>query len=262
MSLNPVNIVNLRAVAVVGAARHMRRAMVFGSLLAGILTAASGASAATVPVNLGKAGFFVILSKAGITDVYASQVVGNVATSPVTGAADHLSCTEVTGRIFAVDAAGPAPCSKERPSQAGLAIGAMQTAYRDAAGRTATVTELGAGNIGGLTLAPGVYSWSSNVMIPENIYLKGGATDVWIFQVAQNVDIASAKAVLLRGGAKAKNVFWQVAGQVTIASGVQFEGIVLCKTAIIMRTGASIHGRLYAQTAVTLEMNAVKRPLM
>ena len=259
MSLNRAATVDGVGAAV--ARRGLRTAMLM-PLLAGVVMAASGAPAATLPVNLGKAGFFVILSKSGISDVYASQVVGNVATSPITGAADHLKCTEVTGRIFAVDAAGPAPCAKAKPSQTGLAILAMETAYRDAAGRTATVTELGAGNIGGRTLAPGVYSWSSNLLIPTDVYLKGGPADVWIFQVAQNVNIASATAVMLRGGANPKNIFWQVAGQVRIGTTAQFEGIVLCKTAIAMKTGASIRGRLYAQTAVTLEMNSVKRPLM
>ena len=233
-------------------------------LAAAMLAAAPAAWAAPgpKPVNLGKAGFFVLLSKAGIADVSASKVVGNVGTSPITGAADHLSCTEVTGRIFAVDAAGPAPCSKPSAAPLGLAIGAMQTAYTDAASRTASVTELGAGNIGGMTLKPGVYSWSSSVLIPSTLYLKGKSTDIWIFQVAQNVNIASATAVTLLGGAKPGNVFWQVAGQTTIGSTAQFQGIVLCKTAIAMKTGASIHGRLYAQTAITLEMNAITRPLL
>ncbi len=233
------------------------------SCLAGAaLLAASCAAAATLPVNLGKAGYYVILSKTGITDVYPSRVLGNVATSPITGAANHLKCTEVTGRVLAVDAAGPAPCSQQLPLQTNLAIAAMATAYTDAAGRTATVSELGAGNIGGLTLTPGVYSWSSNVLIPATIYLSGSASDVWIFQVAQNVDIASATSVLLRGGAKAKNVFWQVAGKTTIGTSAHFEGIILGKTVIALKTGASINGRLYSQTAVTLEMNSVRRPLL
>jgi hypothetical protein len=218
------------------------------------------AAATTAPVSLGAAGHYVILTKTGITDVAASAVIGNVGTSPITGAADHLTCTEVTGRIFSVDAAGPAPCSIPAPGRLRVAVGDMQTAYTDAAGRTATVTELGAGNIGGLTLPPAVYKWSSGVIIPTSVTLAGGPNDVWILQVAQNVNIASGQKVQLRGGARAKNVFWQVAGKVTIGTTAHFRGVVLCKTLIAMKTGAVLRGRLYSQTAVTLEQNQVTRP--
>lgn len=211
----------------------------------------------TAPVNLGGAGHFVILSKSGITDVPASQVTGNVGTSPITGAADHLSCAEVTGKIYSVDSAGPAPCSIKSAARLTTAIGDMQTAYTDAAGRSATTTELGAGNIGGLTLAPGVYSWSTNVTIPANVALRGGEHDVWIFQISKNLIASSGAAVLLRGHARARNVIWQVAGKVTLGTTSHIEGTILAKTLIAMKTGASINGRLLSQTAVTLQMNSV-----
>src|ERR1700690_3703387 len=139
-------------------------------------------AAGPAKVNLGTAGNFVILSKAGITDVPTSTVTGNVGTSPITGAADHLTCTEVTGKVYSVDAAGPAPCSITAPSALTTAVSDMQTAYTDAAGRTATVNELKGGNIGGLTLGPAVYKWSTSVSILSNVSLKGGPNDVWIFQ--------------------------------------------------------------------------------
>ena len=211
----------------------------------------------TAPVNLGEAGHFVILSKSGITDVPTSDVTGNVGTSPITGAADHLTCAEVTGKIYSVDSAGPPPCSIKAPAKLTRAVHDMQTAYTDAAGRSATIHELGAGNIGGLTLAPGVYSWSTNVTIPTNVALKGGSHAVWIFQISKNLIVSSGKAVLLQGHARAHNVFWQVAGKVTLGTTSHFEGIILSKTLIAMKTEASIHGRLLAQTAVTLQMNSV-----
>jgi hypothetical protein len=58
----------------------------------------------------------------------------------------------------------------------------------------------------------------------------------------------------------AKNVFWQVAGAVTLGTTAHFEGVVLGKTMIAVNTGASVHGRLLAQTAVTLQMNKVTAP--
>jgi hypothetical protein len=226
-------------------------------LLAAPLARAAETSAPTAAVDLGGARYFVILSKSGITDVPGSDVTGNVGTSPITGAADHLTCAEVTGKIHSVDDAGPAPCNIKSPARLTTAIGDMQTAYTDAAGRSATITELGAGNIGGLTLAPGVYSWSTNVTIPANVALKGGRNDIWIFQISKNLVVSSGQAVMLRGHARARNVIWQVAGKVSLGTTSHFEGTILAKTLIAMKTGASIDGRLYSQTAVTLQMNSV-----
>ncbi len=93
------------------------------------------------------------------------------------------------------------------------AIGDMQTAYTDAAGRKSpTKTELGAGNINGLTITPGLYKWSGNVQIPIRVTLKGGPNDVWIFQIAGNLTVGNGAIVMTSGGALAKNIFWQVAG--------------------------------------------------
>ena len=87
------------------------------------------------------------------------------------------------------------------------AISDMQTAYTDAAGRTLpTATELGAGNIGGMTITPGLYKWSTGVTIPTDVTLSGGVNDIWIFQIAQNLDVSSAKKVILSGGAQASNI--------------------------------------------------------
>ena len=129
----------------------------------------------------------------------------------------------------------------------------METAYTDAAGRTLPDhTELGAGNIGGLTLAPGLYKWSNTVLIPTSVTLSGGANDTWIFQIAGGLTQSSATSVILTGGALAKNVFWQVFGAVAIGTTAHMEGRILSQTSIVLRTGATANGRLLAQTAVTL----------
>jgi len=138
------------------------------------------------------------------------------------------------------------------------AVSDMQTAYNDAASRPAGVTELGAGNIGGLILKPGVYKWSSGVTVPTNVTLSGGKNDVWIFQIAGTLNIASGKKVILTGGALAKNVFWQVAGVTSIGATAVFNGNILDKTAITMKSGAVLNGKALAQTAVTLIGNTIK----
>ena len=211
-------------------------------------------------VNLGVAGNFVILSKTGITSVYKSTITGDIGTSPITGAAMVLSCGEVTGSVYSVDAAGPA-CKTTSATMLTSAIGDMQTAYTDAAGRSnPDFLNLGAGTIGGKTLLPGLYKWTSSVNIPTDITIAGSPTDVWIFQVAGTLKMSSAVRVTLSGGAQAKNIFWQVAGAVTFGTTSHFEGNILGQTGINMQTGGSINGRMLAQTAVTLQMNTVVIP--
>ncbi|MFZ0310513.1 MAG: ice-binding family protein [Candidatus Sulfotelmatobacter sp.] len=213
------------------------------------------------PVPLGQAGIFAILTKSGITDVFPSSITGDIGASPITGAAIHVTCAEmVTGTIYSVDAAGPLPCRVTDPTLLTTAVANMQTAYTDAAGRTnPNFLNLGAGQIGGLTLAPGLYKWTTGVSIATNVTLSGGANDVWIFQIAGTLSQASATKMILQGGALPKNIFWQAAGAVSIGTTAQVEGTILGKTRIAMKTGASANGRLLAQTAVTLQQNAVTR---
>jgi hypothetical protein len=211
-------------------------------------------------VNLGSAGNFVILSKSGITDVYKSAITGDIGTSPITGAAMVINCPEVTGTIYSVDAAGPA-CKVTDATMLTSAVSDMQTAYTDAAGRSnPNFLNLGAGDIGGKTLTPGLYKWTSAVIIPTDITISGGPNDIWIFQVAGTLIMSSAVNVTLSGGAQAKNIFWQASGAVTFGTTSHFEGNILGQTGINLQTGASINGRMLAQTAVTLQMNTVTQP--
>ena len=232
------------------------------SLLA-VGTTGAAAAAPETPVNLGSAGNFTILSESGITDVFRTSVDGNVGTSPITGAALLLTCEEVNGIIYTVDAAGPLPCSISDATRLTAAVGDMEAAYNDAAGRTLPdALNLGAGEIGGLTLTPGLYKWTTDLSISKDVTLAGGPDDVFILQVAGTLQEANGHSVILTGGAQAKNVFWASAGAVTIGTNAHFEGTILSKTMIAMNTHASITGRLLAQTAVTLQMNTVTPPAL
>jgi len=218
------------------------------------------------PVSLGAAQDFAILAKSGISTVPPSAITGDVGVSPA--AASYLTgfdlvlddttqfatSPQVTGQIFAADYDAPTPADMT------AAVSDMELAFTDAAGRAADVTELGAGDIGGMTLTPGVYAWGTGLTIPVDVTLNGGATGVWIFQIAQDLTVSSATKVVLAGGALPKNVFWQVAGQVELGTTAHFEGVVLSKTSVTLGTGASINGRLLAQTAVTLDASTVVEP--
>jgi hypothetical protein len=219
------------------------------------------------PVALGSAGTYLILAKSGISNVPTSALTGDIGLSPaaasfITGFTLNLpaggaasTSAQVTGNVYASDYATPTP------SNLTTAIGSMQTAYTDAAGRpTPDHSELGSGNIGGLTLPPGLYKWSSTVTIPTTVTLNGGPNDTWIFQIAGGLTQSSATSVTLTGGALAQNIVWQVAGTVAIGTTAQFAGVILSQTAIALNTGATANGRLLAQTAVTLAGNTVVHP--
>ncbi len=237
------------------------RLMLSTAFLLVVCGSALAAGPGPAPVNLRSAGDFVILTKSGITDVPTSAVTGDVGTSPITGAADLLTCTEVKGIIYSANAAGPRPCSIKDPTRLTTAVLDMQTAYTDAAGRSnPDVTDLGRGNIGGMTIAPGLYKWGTGVNIPTDVTLSGSSNQVWIFQIAGNLLEGNGVSVHLTGGALAKNVFWQVAGLTMLGTTSHFEGILLSKTLIAVQTHASVNGRLLSQTAVTLQMNTVKQP--
>lgn len=233
---------------------------------AGTGTGAAGAHG-PAPVSLGSAGTYVILAKSGISNVPTSAITGNVGLSPasaasITGFSLNLpaggafsTSAQVTGNVYASDYAVPTP------SNLTTAISDMQTAYTDAAGRpTPDHTELAAGNLGGLTLPPGLYKWSNTVNISTDVTLNGSANDVWIFQVAQGVTQSSGAKVVLTGGALAKNVFWQIFGVVDIGTTAHMEGVLLSQTSITLKTGATANGRLLAQTAVTLAGDTVVQP--
>jgi hypothetical protein len=219
------------------------------------------------PISLGSAANFAVLAKAGISTTGTTSIVGDIGVSPIAATAitgfdlsmdasgQFSTSSLVTGKVYAPGYAVPTPAYISR------AISDMETAYTNAAGRTLpTATELGAGNIGGMTLAPGLYKWSTGVRISTNVTLSGGANDVWIFQVAQTLTVGSGARVILSGGAQAKNIFWQVAGQTTLGTTSVFNGNILCQTAIVMNNGARLNGRALAQTAVTLIGNIVIKP--
>lgn len=226
-------------------------------------------AAGPAPVDLGAAAGYVILTKSGISNVPASDITGNLGVSPIAATAitgfsliadstnTFSRSAQVTGKIYAATYANPTPANLT------AAIGAMEAAYTDAAGRSLPdATELYSGNLSGRTLAPGLYKWSTGVLITTDVTLSGGGNDVWIFQIAGDLTLGSGAKVLLGGGAQARNIFWQVGGGtgVEIGTTAHVEGTILAEKAIHLRTGASLNGRAQAQTAVTLAKNRIVIP--
>ncbi len=230
---------------------------------------AGGVCQGAACVSLGTAANYAILAKTGVSTIPASTVTGNVGLSPAAGSfltgwsqtADvtdtYSTSAQVVapGKLYAADYVGGTTSADLT-----TAVSNMEAAYTAAAAKAPGFTELYSGNLGGQTLAPGVYKWSSGVTIPTNVTLSGSATDVWIFQIAGGLTQASATSVILSGGALPQNIFWQVASGVTIGSTAHIAGVILSKTSIIMGTNSSVNGRLLAQTAVTLDHTTVTQP--
>jgi ice-binding like protein len=235
-------------------------------------TPTGGACVGAACVDLGAAANYAILAKTGVATVPISKVTGNIGLSPTarTGLTGWDLITEPTDTFF-TSSQVVAPAKLYAADNVGgttsvdltTAVANMGGAYTAAAGRTATsaaTTNVGAGTLTSLTLVPGVYEWGTDVIIPTDLTLNGSATDIWIFKVAGTLDMAAAKNVILSGGAQARNIFWQVAGAVTIGANTHFEGIVLGQTTITFGNLASINGRLLAQTAVNLDASTVAVP--
>lgn len=221
-------------------------------------------TASPAPVDLGSASGFAILSKSGVTTTGTTHVLGDIGVSPISSTAitgfgltmdssgTFSTSVLVEGRIYASDYTSPTP------SMLTTAIGDMETAYADASGRTTPDhTELGSGEIGGMTLAPGLYKWGTGLSISTDLTISGSSSDVWIFQIAETLGIADGKKVILSNGANPENIFWQVGGQVTLGTTSTMNGIILSESAIVMNTGATLNGRAMSQTEVTLDASAV-----
>ncbi|KIM73780.1 hypothetical protein PILCRDRAFT_80773, partial [Piloderma croceum F 1598] len=218
-------------------------------------------------VNLRSAANFTILATSGVSTVPLSAITGNVGLSPsastyLTGFSTVLdssgtfsTSTQVTGELFTASYTSPTP------SMLTTAISDMQTAYTDASGRTLPDSlNLGTGEIGGLTLTPGLYKWTTGVTVSSNPTFSGGSSDTWILQIAGTLTMASAQTMLLSGGANPANIIWVVASGVTLGSTSHFEGVILGKTGITLQTSGSMNGRALAQTSVALQKATVVPP--
>ena len=238
-------------------------------LSASVIFLHQDATAAQAPVDLGSADSFVILAKSGISTTGTTSIGGDIGVSPIDSTAitgfglimdssgQFSTSSLVTGKVYAADYAVPTPTKMT------TAVSDMEIAFTDAAGRTLPdATELYAGDLSGQTLAPGLYKWSTGVLINSDVTLAGPSDAVWIFQIAGDLTMGSGAKVLVSGGAHAKNIFWQVGGGVGVEIGTtaHVEGTILGAKATHLRTGASLNGRALVQTAVTLEANAITIP--
>lgn len=201
-------------------------------------------------VDLGAAGAFAILAGSTVTSTGATALTGDLGVSPGTAVTGFPPGT-LTGAIHAGDATSA------------TAMTDLTTAYNDAEGRTLAPVTV-AGNLGGLTLPPGLYKSTSSLSISSGdltLDAQGNADAVFIFQMASTLTTTSGRAVILTGGAKASNIFWQVGSSATLGTTSAFKGTIMADQSITLNTGATLEGRALARiAAVALDGNTVTVP--
>lgn len=220
--------------------------IVLGTLLL-VIALIQPAMAQTAP-SLGTAQSFGVLGSSTVTNTGPTIITGNLGVSPGTAVTGFPPGTVVGGSIHAADAV------------AAQAQADNTTAYGDLASQACNTTYGVPTDIGGLTLVPGVYCFSSSAGLTGTVTLNGGgnANSVWIFKIGSTLITASDASVLLINGAQQCNVFWQVGSSATIGTGTDFVGNILALTSISLTTNARVSGRALAQNgAVTLDSNAV-----
>jgi hypothetical protein len=218
--------------------------------LVGANLAAAQAPPAQAPIDLGSAGTFAVLGASTVTNTGPSIINGDLGVWPGTAYVPGTPPATVNGTIHALGDI------VAQHAQASLAI-----AYNYAAGLTVGVVGV-AGDLGGQTLAPGLYKSTSTLAITGDLTLdaNGDPNAVFIFQIGSALTVATGGRVVLSGGAKAANVFWQVGSSATLGTNSALKGTVMAYASITIATGATLDGSALAQNAaVTLDTNAVTK---
>jgi adhesin HecA-like repeat protein len=201
-------------------------------------------------VNLDCAADFAILAGSTVTNTGPTVINnGDLGISPGSAVTGFPPGTVNGGTIHVND---------DKANNAKLCL---TTAYNDAAGRTTAPITV-SGNIGGQTLAPGLYKSTSTLEISSgDLTLAGPADGIWIFQIASTLTTTAARQIILSGGAQAKNVFWQVGTSATLGTTSDFKGNILADQSVTLNTGALLNGRALTRiAAVSLDSNTVTKP--
>jgi len=218
-------------------------------------------------IELGTASNFVILARQGISTTGTTMIHGDVGLSPgvekalvgfstvIDSTNRHSKSVFVDGKICTADYAAPTPAGLSQ------AVLDMEAAYKAAVARDSVdSTDLGSGNVDGLTLKAGLYTWGTDLKVANGVTLDGGPDAIWVFKVAKGLNVGNGAVISLTGGAQAKNVFWQVEGKASLGTKSDFKGIVICKGDIELAKGSIFNGRLLSQGSVKLDAATVTAP--
>jgi hypothetical protein len=199
-------------------------------------------------VPLAGATNIAILAGSGITNTGATNITGDLALSPGTSVGGFPP-----GILIGTQHVNDAIANQAKLD--------LTIAYNDAAGRTSTDIVTLSGNIGGLTLTPGLYKSTSSLAISSGdltFDAKGDASAVFIIQIASSFTTTSGRKVILAGGASASNIFWQVGSSATFGTTSVLKGTFLVKQSLTFTTGATLDGRALTSTgAIVMAGNTI-----
>lgn len=201
--------------------------------------------------DLGTAASFVVLASSTVSNTGAGVYIGNVGVSPGTSVTGFPPGTVINGSIYT---GGAIPAQAQTDAT---------TAYNDLAGQACDV-DLTGQDLGGMTLAPGVYCFDTSAQLTGDLVLdaQGDPLAVWVFQTGSTLTTASISTVTVINGGNALNAFWKIGSSATLGSGTRFIGNIIADASITLVTGASLTGRALALNGgVTLDTNGSPFPI-
>jgi Ice-binding-like len=220
--------------------RLRRAGLAVAAVLAlGIVPAAAQAA----PVNLATASPFVVLGGAAVTNTGPSVLKGGLGVSPGTSLTGFSLPATVTG------------ATHENDAVASQAQADLTTAFGVAGGQEVLPgNELTGIDLGGLSLTPGTYNYSSSAQLTGGLTLdaQGNPNAEFVFVIGSTLTTASASSVNLINGASPCNVYWRIGSSATFGTTTHFQGNVLAHKDISVNDGVHVDGRLLAGGAVTL----------
>ncbi len=206
----------------------------------------AGAPTAAMAAILGSAQQFGVLGATTVTNTGLSTVGGDLGVWPGTA---------ITGfPPGVVDGTMHSASPEAQQAQLDSAV-----AYANLAAMVFD-TSLTGQDLGGLTLTPGVYNFSSSAFLTGTLTLdaQGDPNALFVFQMGSTLITASDSEVLIINSGSDCNVYWQVGSSATLGTGTEFQGNIVALTSITMTTNATLMGRAIAlNAAVTMDTNAV-----
>jgi len=224
--------------------------VVLGSGTSGAARRGTGRAVGANPTapSLGMAGRYAVLGASAVTNTGGTAIRGDLGVSSPGISPTGLPPGTVTGTVHSGDASSA------------QAQGRVAPAYNFLEAKTCS-TPLTGEDLGGRTLTQGVYCFTSSAQLTGTLSLHGTGSSVFIFKIASALNTASRSSVVMTGGSRARNVYWQVGSSASLGSGTAFQGNILALTSISMGTGASLSGRALARNgAVTMDGNAISMP--
>jgi hypothetical protein len=219
---------------------------------------------AITAIDYGAAAGFAVLAGSGISDAGGSKITGTAATgnvglSPAAGTyITGLTAGQVGGTIYTVDGTGPQP-NANNPGFLTTAKNDFGAAFTAAGGETPTAANLGL-QLAGQDLIPGVYTFDPGTVLLDGtltLNANGEANPVWIFQAKSDLTTGSGSSVVFANGGVPCDVLWRIPTQATLGTSSDFVGTVMAGSAIVMDHGATLEGRAWAETAVTMDDNTI-----